>query len=257
MDFAGTDELWNLHDAYTVQQAAAIVAGEDPNMVRWHLNGASWFENEHGLTGSGGINRVTTAFTAVVNAINGGTLAATIRRTAWELGWNEELSDLDNEHSFERNIELSDSDNWPTDKARYIKNRGVVFRVTPDWSLTTVSRTDLVDWLQSRGMRTGFFFPDSNPDTPGYLDPAHKRYAPKLAASVKAWMAMEDENLMRGKSPLQALENWIESRYKELKLIHPTDNEKNKTKTGDINKSAVSDAAKVANWSIGGAPKTP
>lgn len=123
---------------------------------------------------------------------------------------------------------------------------------------SVVDRDSLTLWLRSRGIMSSFFFPVGKTDSPNYLDPSSKRFAPKLAASVKAWQAMEDENLTRGKSPLQALETWLESRYKELGLVHLTDNEKNKTKSGDINKSAVSEAAKVANWlPTGGVPKTP
>lgn len=126
-----------------------------------------------------------------------------------------------------------------------------------DIDRSTVNRDSVVQWIAGRGIVTGFFQP-SRTSEPDYLDPSNSRYAPKLAAAVKAWMALDDENLTRGKSPLQALESWLESRYRELGLIHQIDNEKNKTKAGDINKSAVSEAAKVANWLPGGgAPKTP
>lgn len=105
----------------------------------------------------------------------------------------------------------------------------------------------LREWLASRGIRTGFFFP-ARADTPGYLDPKHPRYSAKLAAAVRAWMAMEDENLLRGKAPRDAISSWLESRYQELGLVW---NE-------DINRTGIEEVAKVVNWKpTGGAPKTP
>ena len=105
----------------------------------------------------------------------------------------------------------------------------------------------LRQWLVSRGIRTGFFFPLVS-DSPDYLDPNHQRYAPKLAAAVKVWLAMEDENLMRGMAVKDAMSDWLTSRYKELGLVWD----------GAINNTGINEAVKVANWKpTGGATKTP
>jgi hypothetical protein len=83
---------------------------------------------------------------------------------------------------------------------------------------------------------------------PSYLNPTHPRYSPKLAAAVKVWLAMEDKNLLNGKAVIPTMENWLENRYKELELIY----------RGDINKTAIEECARVANWKTeGGATKTP
>ncbi len=213
MEISGIDELWNLHDAYTVQQAAALVAGFDPNTVQWNMNGGAWFENEHGLTESGGINRVTTAFTALVNAINGRTLTATVRREAWERGWNEGDDGFDDGENFQKTVAFDDADAWPIESKNRVRHSGIVFKVHPTWHITTMTKTDLVSWLYSRGMRTGFFFPDANPDTPGYLDPQNPRYAPKLAAAVSAWEAVTEPGK---KSPKQALDKWLRNTLQTL-----------------------------------------
>jgi hypothetical protein len=69
---------------------------------------------------------------------------------------------------------------------------------------------------------------------------------------------MSDENLLHKKTPLQAMTDWIESRYKEFDLVHKQSNEKARYKKGDINVGAIKEAAKVANWNQeGGATKTP
>ena len=254
MDFKEINPLWRLSDPLTVCDAAALIAGFDPNSV--DASGNHFRNPETGLTDSDGITGVKTALCALANAINARKLKATIRRTAWERGWNEEPEE---DERFDNDVVVSEEDSseaWHADPT-YPKRRGVIYRVSPDWGLTTVAVDDLRTWLVHAGFRTGFFFPAAT-DAPDYLDPKNLRYAPKLAAAVRVWQAMEDENLRRGKSAKTAMEQWCETRYKELGLIHARDNQKNGTKAGDVNKTAIEEAAKVANWEDGGgAPKTP
>ena len=163
--------------------------------------------------------------TAITHAILSGELPATIREIDWNNG-----SSADQPHG------------------------------SIDWMHTTVNVSALKGWLVARGFHTGFFFPDdSKPSNiPAYLDPKHPRYAPRLAAAIKVWLAMEDENLRKGKSPKQAMEQWLESRYSELRLIQKNDSQKHGFRAGDINKSAIQEAAKIANWNDdGGTPPTP
>jgi hypothetical protein len=118
---------------------------------------------------------------------------------------------------------------------------------TVDLCASRVAVDSLREWLFERGVRTGFFFPAKN-ETPDYLDPEHPRYSAKLAAAVKVWRAMDDENLLRGKAPTNAMREWLESRYSELGLVW----------NGDMNKQGIDDVTKVANWKItGGATATP
>jgi len=119
-----------------------------------------------------------------------------------------------------------------------------------------VDLDSLVQWLCSKGITTGFFFPAAA-ETPDYLDPGHPRYRKELAAAVSAWLALEDENLLKGKTPKQALISWVESRYKELGLFHEKDDPKNSIKKGDVNKSAIERVVAFSNWKEGGPPKTP
>ena len=103
----------------------------------------------------------------------------------------------------------------------------------------------LKEWLASRGFRRGFFFPERT-ETPDYLDPGNSRYAPKLAAAVRAWQAVTDP---AGRHPKQALAKWLRENAAEFGL---TDDE------GKPNETGIEEAAKVANWQPGGgAPKTP
>lgn len=120
-----------------------------------------------------------------------------------------------------------------------------VIEGTTDIQSSTVSREELIRWLFSRGVTTGYFFPLTT-NAPDYLDPRNPRYAPKLAAAVLAWQATTDP---QGKHPKQALVKWLREHAAEFGL---TDDE------GKANETGIDEAAKVANWQPGGgAPKTP
>lgn len=245
MDFKTINPLWSLSDPLTVQQAAALIAGVDPNSVRFNSNfdsnGAVWFENETGQTDSDGISWVKAAFAALTNAINGEKLAAIIRYSAREYGYADHITDIEyNEALFETGYgRTAENDEL------LANDHSCFYKPFPDWSLTLLHRADLVTWLESAGFRTGFFFPMAT-DTPDYLDPKNSRYAPKLAAAVRAWQAVTDP---RGKHPKQALEKWLREHAAEFGL---SDDE------GKPNETGIGEVAKVANWQPGGgAPKTP
>ncbi|MDS4068972.1 MAG: hypothetical protein RKO24_05075 [Candidatus Competibacter sp.] len=244
MDFKEINPLWRLADPLTVQQAAALIASFDPNAVRFNSNDAAWFENETGLTDSGGILWVQTAFAALVNAINARKLKAVIRRAAWERGWDEDPGEGERFESKVIVLEEDSLEAWQADPT-FAQRRGIIYRVSPDWGLTTVAVADLRAWLEAAGIRTGFFFPAAT-DAPDYLDPKNPRYAPKLAAAVRAWRSVTDAG---GKHPKQALAKWLREHAAEFGM---TDDE------GKPNETGIEEAAKVANWQPGGgAPKTP
>lgn len=115
-------------------------------------------------------------------------------------------------------------------------------------SVSVWSRVDvesLREWLWSRGLRHGFFAP-SGAEAPDYLDPRNSRYAPKLAAAIKAWQAVTDP---AGKHPKQALTKWLRENAAAFGLSD---------EDGKPNETGIDEIAKVANWQPGGgAPKTP
>jgi hypothetical protein len=78
-----------------------------------------------------------------------------------------------------------------------------------DWHRTVVAVEDTEQWLRSRGIGTGFFFPapEAGPD---YLSAFHPNYSAKLAAAIEAWKAVSaDDQLRRGKTVKQALHIWL------------------------------------------------
>lgn len=127
-----------------------------------------------------------------------------------------------------------------------------------DEHLSTVDVESLKSWLREKGVTSGYFFADSSFNTPGYLTESHPRYSPRLAAAIKAWEAMEDAELYSGRAPKTAMEEWLRARYKELRLVHEKDDPQGRFRAGEMNKSAITEAAKIANWlTEGGAPRTP
>jgi hypothetical protein len=119
----------------------------------------------------------------------------------------------------------------------------------PDWQKTTILVEDLKVWLKGRGCKTGFFFPQVG-DTPGFLDQSHKKYAPKLAAAIRAWQAVNaDPELMKGKTVKQALLKWLRKNADQFGLTKDD---------GNPNEQGIEEIAKISNWETkGGAPKTP
>ena len=82
---------------------------------------------------------------------------------------------------------------------------------------SSVIVADLKRWLKERGIRPEFFFPEGD-ETPGFLDKGHPRYAQKLAAAVSAWLAVDSEHALGGKSPKQALLRWLRENSAEFGL---------------------------------------
>jgi hypothetical protein len=114
-----------------------------------------------------------------------------------------------------------------------------------DWMDATILVDDLRTWLRARGLTSGFFFPSASEGIP-YLDRNNSRYAPKLAAAVKAWLAVEE---VKGKHPKQALLKWLREHAAECQLCD---------EDGKANETGIEECAKVANWKPeGGAPKSP
>lgn len=238
--YRGIDPLWALHDELSILDAAALIAGFDP--VHFELNGLGQVFTRSELQD---FKAVEIAFRAIKNAILSRKLKATIRCKARDYGYTEQMYDIEmNEALFEKGFGRSAEED-----EIFSEEHSCFYNPNPDWEMSTVDRDDLIEWIKSRGklIRPGFFF-DTESSDPDYMDRNHPRYSAKLAASIKVWLAMEDPELTSGKSIISSMEDWLRSRYKELDLVHE----------GTMNKTAISECAKIANWNTkGGATKTP
>lgn len=120
---------------------------------------------------------------------------------------------------------------------------------------STVQVTSLKLWLSAKGQRPAVFFPEvtestnAPPAVPPYLNKEHPRFAPKLAAAIAAWEAMNDpDNLKASMAPRQALVAWLNQNAALLGLVD---------QNGRPNKLAIKEISKIANWNTqGGAPRT-
>jgi len=235
-DWKKIEPLWSLSDTFKVHEAAALIAGFDPNAV--DASCEFFRDTETNLTDSNGIGRVLTVLAALTNAVNAGKLKATIRRNARLQAWDE----YPNHGEAVRDLYQPE----PVEIRKGFE-QAVIYFEAPDWTKTTIDREDLIAWLRSRGHTTGFFFPDAVSDAPDYLNPTHPRYVSKLAAAVRAWQAVTDLGSLH---PNQALQKWLRLHASEFDGLTKDD--------GTLNELSITEVAKVANWKpSGGAPKTP
>ncbi|MEE1920844.1 hypothetical protein V0R50_03390 [Pseudomonas sp. 148P] len=240
----GELDYWRLSDHLSVQDAAVLTIGERPS--RLFRNG----EHTHlPVTGPDFNDRSSdrafqAVFSAIKNAVLGGTLKAALRISTQE-------------HSFcDTPFDAGDASLGPSSVSGITVNdvgnlsaEGSAYRPRPDWQHTTVATKDLKEWLVSRGVATGFFFPDTDEHQPGYLEKSHPNYAPKLAAAIRAWEAVtSNPELLRGKTPKKALIKWLNENAAACGLTKDD---------GTPNSTGVEEVAKVANWNLeGGASKT-
>lgn len=208
-------ESWRLCDELTVVQAALLISGLNPADFPYVM---TWEEHKKP-------EKFSAAFASLCHAILGNRLPATLR-IPHEPVWDDSI---DNYVS----CEVGD----------------------PNWEKTTVFVEDLQNWLRSRGIKTGFFFPQPSDTTasplPGYLNPTHSHYASKLAAAIAAWHAVDaNPELTKGKTVKQAMKKWLEKNATQFKLLVKDD--------GTLNAEGIEETAKIANWDDKcGAPKTP
>jgi hypothetical protein len=116
------------------------------------------------------------------------------------------------------------------------------------WQDARVTVEHIREWLKKRGVQRGFFFPE--PQGPDYLSSRHPNYSPKLAAAIRAWVAVSgNTELRKGRSVKQALDVWLRQHANEFGLTK---------QDGNPNEQGIQEIAKIANWDTkGGAPKTP
>ncbi|MBL4618633.1 MAG: hypothetical protein JKX88_00870 [Marinicaulis sp.] len=203
-------DYWRLCEELTLVQAACLLAGGDP--AAESINKQNLESEKIRLHG------YKAALAAIKQALQNGRIKGIIKPRI-------EQRPVDPDDFTSTDIEIPDS---------------------IDAYESFIQVKSLKKWLRFRGITTGFFFPGDN-ILPDYLDKTHDRYAPKLAAAVQAWIALEDSSLIK-KSPKQALIRWLREHSKELELCHSD---------GKPNESGIEEIAKVANWlRRGGAPKT-
>ena len=115
----------------------------------------------------------------------------------------------------------------------------------PEENQTKLHADWVRDFLSSKGITTGFFFPEADKETDAFRDPNHEHYSAELHLAVMAWEALESERIFP-KGPKQAISDWLDEHSKDWpaeKRPGPKATERIKT---------------MVNWKKeGGANKTP
>jgi hypothetical protein len=117
-----------------------------------------------------------------------------------------------------------------------------------DLNSTTVAAAEIDKFLKRAGVICDFFDEIGGSDSLG--EPAMQQMPPKLAAALKAWSAVSGDPVrLRGRSPKQALDQWLVENAGQLGLLN---------RDGQPNRTGIEEICKVANWKPeGGATPTP
>jgi len=236
-------DYWRLCEELNIVQAALLVVGEDAS----HAEYAEGWEVQNRPKG----------YEAAKTAICGG-----LKNYArYEKEWSElaeEAEHLQVEYGIRPDVTHGNDESLIL-----LRNRSIVGTLVPepqfnddghqvgfidgtvDLYNSNVNAESLKQWLRLKGFATGFFFPEPV-ETMDFLDTDNPRYAPKLAAAVKAWQAVTDAGK---KTPKQALDKWLREHATEFGLTNDE---------GKPIEQAIEECSKVANWNAkGGATRTP
>jgi hypothetical protein len=141
-DMGEIDPIWNIADDFSVTDAAALVAGYNPTSVE-QCKGDTFFYKA--------FPRYPIALKALTHAITNGKIQAAIRHAAREYGYADQMADIDySECIYGRAVGTTREE----DEA-LSSDHSCFYKAFPDWALSTISRDELVRWLESRGVRSG------------------------------------------------------------------------------------------------------
>ena len=236
-------DYWRLCEELNIVQASLLVVGEDPSCA--------------GYTEEQEIQNRPQGYEAAKTAIYGG-LKSFVRYEKEASQFERQADYMCEEYNQSYGISEEDDQYLMSllnraisgtlvQQTEYdINGNGLGFLDgTVDLYRSMVNVESLKQWLGLKGFTTGFFFPEVIA-TMDFLDPLNQRYAPKLAASVKAWQAVTDAGK---RSPKQALDKWLREHAAEFGLTN---------EDGKPIENAIEECSKVANWNPkGGATKTP
>ncbi|OUS20367.1 hypothetical protein A9Q95_08265 [Rhodobacterales bacterium 59_46_T64] len=122
--------------------------------------------------------------------------------------------------------------------------RRFYFIKEPDWERSTIKVDGFKNWMQRRGRRPAFFFPDAGEDSDAFRNPAHEHFSAELDIAVTVWQALLPQRKYLG-GVKSAIEAWITANPEAWKGDEP------------ISGAAKERIATLVNWNKGGgAPKS-
>jgi hypothetical protein len=236
-------DYWRLCEELNIVQAALLIVGENPDY-------GEYVEDWNADKRPDGYEAAKTAVCGgLKNFIRYEKECADLEQETanFQLDYPNALNLLDESHDYLSNLSGRSIEGTFIKQSELDANGGNLGFIegTLDLYKSTVNAESLKQWLRVKGITAGFFFPEPV-TTMDFLDPSNSRYAPKLAASVKAWQAVTDAG---SKSPKKALEKWLRENASHFGLTNDE---------GNHIEQAIEECSKVANWNPkGGATKTP
>jgi len=107
-----------------------------------------------------------------------------------------------------------------------------------DWQDTHINVESLAAWLRAKNYGDCFFTEENT--LPGFANRSGQFYAPKLEAAVQAWIEVTgNPELLKNKSPKQALDKWLREHALEYGLT---------LENGNPNNLGITEICKIANW---------
>jgi len=197
--------IWKLSDHLTVNEAAALIAGFDPNYIVYGGDNKVWIEDfETGMSAiSRGVNEVMAAKKSLINAIGGRILKATIIFSA-EPRYQAGI-DVFFEHSNEIPIILNDDN----------KNDYLVTPI-PDWSKTIINVDELKAWMKPK-IKPTFFFDN---DIQSMAGQAKRKHTSELLDILEHAIADNwDEHAPLNPPTNDSIDQWFTDNYKDTKVL--------------------------------------
>lgn len=256
-------DYWRLADELSVIDAAILVTGNDPS-GRFEI----YDDDGHAVRDGNGVWRTAqrtdyegfnATFKALRSAIWSNRLRANIRHSVnkadYEKNGDYGYVPIDQGPGSERaSYDFLVARHGPEHVAKTVLNFSINdgLRGTddfyiwkePDWNNTTIAVEDLRDWLSIRGISPTFFFPHGNQE--GFRNKNNPRYAPKLAACIAAWEAVQTP--AKNSSAKQTLKDWIRSNASVYGVGDDS---------GIVSETAAEELARIVNWApAGGATPT-
>ncbi len=189
-------DLLRLMDILTIHDACALIAGCSPSQVveDWHDNEKYYYLRTNDSDPPNADEVFTLSLKAMTRAIEKGILKADISVMAYN-------------GTYQKLIKKDLSLNW-------MAIHGI------DPTLTTVTRDDLKEWLEQRGVYPTMLFPHGRKDD--YMNQAHDHYAPKLALCVRAWEVAQTA-IIDGETQKQFMERWMRENASDFGVDNKSD----------------------------------
>jgi hypothetical protein len=242
-------EFWKLAEELSVVDAAILITGNDPDDY--------YVDPEGQRRQSTNYDGFAATFRALKSAILSNRLRANVRLKArhssahWDGGLESYVGDFaaENEGEVSYDMLMARQESFGTieanfDLSDFIRGRSIYVAKEPDWQETTIEVDILKEWLKERNFFPPFFFSRTPRD--GFRDKEHPRYAPKLAACIAAWEAVQQS--APNKSVKQTLKDWLRS---NASAFGAGDDQ------GVVSETLANELAQIVNWNPkGGATPT-